>query len=153
MGTEAQCEAALMQASWPTEFVSPHCGSTHAASFNLHDKPDWQCACCNRQITLTAGTTFHSTKLPLITWSQAMYFLAQTKTNGSVLDITRLGVSYSTAWRIKHKLMQVMVEREALRKLEGGVEVNDAYLGGEHLGGKRGRGPENKVPFIAGRDP
>lgn len=149
-GTEAQCEAALMQARWPSGFVCPHCGATHAASFRLHGKPGWQCSGCDRQTTLTAGTIFHSTKLPLTTWFQAMYFLTQTKTNVSALEMTRLlGVSYPTAWRIKHKLMQVMIEREAPRKLEGRVEVDDAYLGGEHPGGKRGRGSENKVPFIA----
>ena len=45
--------------------------------------------------------------------------------------------------------VRVMVEREAGRKLAGRVEVDDAYLGGKHPGGKRGRGPENKVAFIA----
>jgi hypothetical protein len=42
-----------------------------------------------------------------------------------------------------------MAERESIRQLEGRVEVDDAYLGGAHAGGKRGRGSQNKVPFIA----
>lgn len=149
-GSEAQCEAALTRARWPSGFVCPHCGALHAVSFRLHGKPGWQCMACDKQTTLTAGTIFHSTKLPLTTWFQAMYFLTQTKNNVSALELMRLlGVSYPTAWRIKHKLMQVMIEREGPRKLAGRVEVDDAYLGGEHPGGKRGRGSENKTPFIA----
>lgn len=89
------------------------------------------------QTTLTSGTIFHSTKLPLTVWFLAMYFLTQTKNNIAALELKRLlGVSYPAAWRIKHKLMQVMSEREADRKLDGRVEVDDAYLGGEHRGGR-----------------
>jgi len=51
--------------------------------------------------------------------------------------------------RIKHKLMQVMHERERTTKLADRVETDDAYLGGERTGGKSGRGSENKMPFIA----
>lgn len=149
-GDEAQCEAALTKARWNRGFVCPACSASHAVSFRLHGKPGWQCMDCGKQTTLTAGTIFHSTKLPLTVWFLAMYFLTQTKNNIAALELKRLlGVSYPAAWRIKHKLMQVMVEREADRKLDGRVEVDDAYLGGEHPGGKRGRGSENKTAFIA----
>lgn len=59
-----------------------------------------------------------------------------------------LGVCYRTAWRIKHKLVQAMTEREAGRELGGIVQIDDAYLGGERNGGKVGRGSENKIPFV-----
>jgi hypothetical protein len=99
---------------------------------------------------LTEGTIFHATKLPLTRWFQAMYFLSQTKNNVSILELKRLvGLSYPAAWRLKHKLMQVMFERESTTRLSGRVEIDDAYLGGELPGGKAGRGSENKVPFIA----
>ena len=61
----------------------------------------------------------------------------------------RLGVSYKTAWLLKHKVMETMRVREDTRQLSGRVEIDDAYLGGELSGGKAGRGSENKVPFIA----
>lgn len=110
----------------------------------------FQCSICRKQTTLTEDTIFHSTKLPLTKWFQAMYFLTQTKNNISSLEMKRLiGVCYRTAWTVKHKLMQVMFEQEQTTKLSGRVEVDDAYLGGEHEGGKRGRGSENKVPFVA----
>jgi hypothetical protein len=78
-----------------------------------------------------------------------MHLLSQAKNNVSALALMRhLGVSYPTVWLVKHKLMQVMAERERARVLEGRVEIDDAYLGGEHPGGRRGRGSENKVPFV-----
>ncbi len=72
------------------------------------------------------------------------------QTGLSALALRRqLGVSYPTAWLIQHKLMQAMVAREERYVLEGKVQVDDAYLGGERTGGKVGRGSENKVAFVA----
>jgi transposase-like protein len=149
-GTEEQCTAALESYRWPNGFSCPHCqGQSHCIVW--HDKTKtFQCNRCHRQTTLTAGTIFHGTKLPLVTWFQAIYFHTQGKNNISALELKRLlGVCYSTASRVKHKLLQVMYEREATTILSGRVEVDDAYLGGECPGGKVGRGSENKVPFIA----
>ena len=78
---------------------------------------------------------FSITRLPLTTWFLALYLLNQTKTNVAALEQTRhLGV-LSHAWRLKHKLMQVMSTREASRRLGGLVQIDDAYLGGEPNGG------------------
>ena len=93
---------------------------------------------------------FQSTHLPLTIWFLAIYLISQAKTGLSALALKRqLGVSYPTAWRIHHKLMQAMAEREEIYTLQGHVQADDAYLGGEHPGGKAGRGSENKVPFVA----
>ncbi|EQD60156.1 ISXo5 transposase [mine drainage metagenome] len=109
----------------------------------------WQCSACRHQTTLLSGTIFEATKLPLRTWFLALYLLTQSKTNVAALELMRhLGVCYRTAWRIKHKLMQAMTEREAGRQLGGLVQIDDAYLGGERNGGKPGRGSENKCPFV-----
>jgi hypothetical protein len=43
----------------------------------------------------------------------------------------QLGITWKAAWLLKHKLMEVMVRRQANRLLEGDVSVDDAYLGGE----------------------
>lgn len=149
-GTSEQCEAAVEKSRWPQGFVCPDCGAIEHCVVWHHQVKTFQCSACREQTTLTSGTIFHSTKLPLQKWFQAMYFLTQTKNNVSALELMRLvGVCYRTAWRLKHKLLQVMTEREAPRKLDGRVEVDDAYLGGELAGGKPGRGSENKVAFIA----
>ncbi|MES9859191.1 MAG: IS1595 family transposase [Sedimenticola sp.] len=57
-------------------------------------------------------------------------------------------MNYNTAWKLKHKLMQVMMGRQSEKKLTGRIEMDDAYIGGEKPG-KRGRGSRNKIPFIA----
>ena len=56
------------------------------------------------------------------------------------------GHPYNAAWRMRHKLMQVMMERDRAHPLG---QLDDAYLGGERSGGKRGRGAPGKTPFVA----
>jgi ISXO2-like transposase domain/Transposase zinc-ribbon domain len=149
-GTEAQCEAALVQSRWPTGFSCPACG--HGGHCLLPSRPrmTFQCNACHRQTSLIAGTLFQGSNLPLTTWFLAIYLVSQAKTGLSALALKRhLGVSYPTAWLIHHKLMQAMAEREDLYRLSGTVQMDDAYLGGERSGGKAGRGSENKVPFVA----
>ena len=149
-GTEEKCHAAVVALRWPEGFVCPSCGETRHCTFERKGLAYWQCSACHEQTTVMCGTIFESTKLPLTTWFLAMHLLTQAKNNVSALELKRhLGVRYKTAWLLKHKLMQVMCEREAPRQLGGRVEIDDAYLGGELPGGKSGRGSENKVPFIA----
>jgi transposase-like protein len=147
-GAEAQCEQALERARWPDGFVCPRCGGTVHSLIQRNDGRWWQCSACRKQTSLTASTIFESTRLPLRLWFLAIYHLTQPKNNVSALELKRLlGISYKAAWRLKHKLMQVMDEREATRVLGDRVEVDDAYLGGVRPG-KAGRGAEGKVPFV-----
>ena len=149
-GKEHQCAQVLEQSRWPQGFQCPKCQSKEHGTYRRGRVKIFQCRACRSQTTLTEGTIFHSTKLPLTIWFQAMYFLSQNKNNVSILELKRLiGLSYPATWRMKHKIMQVMYEREATTRLSGRVEIDDAYLGGENPGGKAGRGSENKVPFIA----
>lgn len=149
-GTEEQCRQAVELYRWPGGYVCPKCGHREAFSYLRDSVKVFQCRSCRAQITLTEGTIFHSTKLSLTIWFQAIFFITQNKNHISALELKRhLGVCYRTAWRMKHKLMQVMSEREKPTVLSGRVEVDDAYLGGENPGGKAGRGSQNKSPFIA----
>ena len=149
-GTEAQCHAAVVAQRWPHGFICSGCSETRHCTFERKGLTYWQCSGCRAQTTVMCGTIFEATKLPLTTWFMAMHLLTQAKNNVSALELKRhLGVRYRTAWLLKHKLMQVMCEREAPRQLDGRVEIDDAYLGGELPGGKRGRGSANKVSFIA----
>ena len=148
-GTREACETALFAARWPNGFICPKCESQTNSTFFRGSQQLWQCTACRCQTSLTAGTLFEHSRLPLTTWFLALYLLTQTKTNLSALELSRhLGVSYSATWRMKHKLMQAMTEREASRRLTGVVQIDDSYLGGERNGGKRGRGSENKRPFV-----
>ena len=72
------------------------------------------------------------------------------KKGASAMKLHRqLGISYNAAWRMRHKLMQVMMERDREHLLGGFIQLDDAYLGGERSGGKRGRGAPGKTPFVA----
>jgi hypothetical protein len=78
-----------------------------------------------------------------------MYLLTSPKTNLAALErIRHLGVNDKTEWRIKHRVLQAMTEREETGRLDGFVQIDDAYLGGERNGGKPGRGSENQQPFL-----
>jgi ribosomal protein L37AE/L43A len=149
-GTEAQCQAAVQAARWPNGFVCPACGGAARTSFVRGGLPYWQCGSCAHQCSLISATIFEASKLPLTRWFLAMQLLTQSKTNVAALELMRqLGVSYRTAWLLKHKIMEAMRLREQHRELSGRVEIDDAYLGGELTGGTAGRGSENKVPIVA----
>ena len=147
-GTEEHCHNALFNWRWPTGFVCPECG--HVGYCEIAGRGVYQCHRCHRQTSLTSGTIFEYTKLPLTTWFLGMFFLTQTKNGVSALELRRqLGIGYNAALRMKHKLMQVMKERDDSHPLFGIIQVDDAYWGGEQSGGKRGRGAPGKTPFVA----
>ena len=146
-GSEEQCRQALYQLPLANGICLPECGNTTGCE--LKNRPIYQCHKCHHQTSLTAGTIFHGTKLSLKKWFLAIYLLTQRKKSTSALQLSReIGVNYNTAWKLKHKLMQVMMERQSEKKLAGRIEIDDAYLGGEQPG-KRGRGSRNKIPFVA----
>ena len=149
-GTEEQCEAALEKARWPDGFRCPRCkGHEHGLVHGRRLKR-YQCRTCGHQATLTAGTILQSTKLPLSTWFLAFYLIGQAKTGISSLELSRhLGVKYDTAWLLHNKILRAMADREEAYLLRGKIQMDDSYLGGEHPGGKAGRGSENKIPIIA----
>ena len=148
-GTEEACRKALYDMRWREGLTCPACGGRSFCQ--LRTRKLFQCNRCKRQVRLTAGTVFQDTKLPLVTWFAAIYHLTQSKGGISSIELgRRLGVKQGTAWLVKHKLMRAMAAREAAKpKLEGRVEVDDAYLGGERPGGKRGRGAPGKTPVVA----
>jgi hypothetical protein len=147
-GTEEQCREVLFKWRWPDGFRCPHCGNVTYCE--IMQRKVYQCNRCHHQTSLIAGTIFQSTKLPLRVWFLAIYHLTQGKRGISSLELGRLlGVSQNTAWKIQHKLMQVMLERDNQKQFSGRIELDDAYLGGERRGGKRGRGAPGKTPFVA----
>ncbi len=147
-GTVEQCEQALYAWRWPNGFVCPECG--HTGYCALKSRRLFQCNACARQTSVTAGTIFAGSKLPLSVWFLTMHLITQTKSGISSLELSRqLGISQNSAWLMKHKLMQTMLEREAGRQLTGLVQLDDAYWGGRRRGYKRGRGARGKTPFVA----
>jgi ribosomal protein L37AE/L43A/transposase-like protein len=147
-GTEEQCRAAVVASRWPDGFVCPECrGTRHSV---VKTRGLYQCSNCRVQTSPIAGTIFASTKLELRVWFRAIYHLTQSKQGISSIELgRRLGVTQTTAWKIKHKLGQVMLERDGVKRLSGRIEIDDAYIGGERANGKRGRGAPGKTPFVA----
>jgi len=149
-GTEEQCESALEKVRWPDGFRCPRCHShEHGLVYGRRLKR-YQCRNCGHQATLTAGTIMQATRLPLTTWFQAFYLIGQAKTGISSLELSRhLNVNYDTAWLLHNKILRAMTERDEADLLQGKIQIDDAYLGGERPGGKPGRGSENKIPIVA----
>ena len=148
-GTEEACREVLFAVRWREGLTCPARG--HRGFCRLRTRKVFQCNRCKKQLSLTAGTVFQDTKLPLTAWFSAIYHLTQSKGGISSIELgRRLGVRQPTAWLVKHKLMRAMAAREADKpKLSGRVEIDDAYLGGERPGGKRGRGAAGKTPIVA----
>jgi hypothetical protein len=148
-GTEAQCLAVLFEMRWGRGFICERCGCEKYS--RMKSRKQVQCNACKHQTGFTAGTIFHSTKLPLTTWFRAIFELTQAKGGISSIELARrLGVRQPTAWLMKQKLMSAMAERDAGKpKMSGRVELDDAFLGGVRSGGKRGRGAAGKTPFVA----
>ena len=121
-GTEQQCRAVAFGWRWPNGFVCPRCGGGRYSE--IKGRRLYQCSRCRHQASLTAGTVFHSTNLPLSLWFQAIYLITQSKTGISSLELARrLGVTQTTAWKVQHKLAQVMLEREADKPVGGGRQT------------------------------
>lgn len=149
-GTQEQCEDLVRAWRWPHGFACHRCGQSWHSEFRRGQRLYFQCSACRYQCSLVSGTVFESSKVALPKWFLAMHLMTQAKNGVSALELMRhLGVSYPTAWLLKHKLMEVMRLREQGRQLTGRVEIDDAYLGGEIQGGKAGRGSPNKVEFVA----
>jgi ribosomal protein L37AE/L43A len=123
-GTEEKCRAVVIASRWPNGFECPACGG-HAYC-EVTTRGLFQCSACRRQTSPIAGTIFASTHVPLRLWFRAMYHLTQSKQGISSVELgRRLGVTQTTAWKIKHKLAQVMMERDATKQLSGRVELDE----------------------------
>ena len=131
--TEEACEEYLASCRWPEGFVCPRCGDRRA--YDLVKQRRRQCAGCRHQVSLTAGTVLHRTKIPLTHWFWAAYLMTTDKRGVSALLVQRqLGLScYESAWMLLHKLRRAMVN-VAREPLYGEVEVDETWVGGEQAG-------------------
>ena len=107
--TEEACQQYLAASRWPEGFRCPRCGHRRAYPMLTHHR--WRCVDCRYQVSLTAGTVLHNTKLPLTVWFWATYLLTTDTRGISALLLQRqLGLRrYETAWMLLHKLRRAMV--------------------------------------------
>lgn len=106
------------------------------------------CSACEHQTSITAGTIFEGTRVPLTLWFYAAWLVMSEKNGMSALGLRRqLGIgSYETAWSMLHKFRIAMVD-PGRSKLRGVVEVDETFVGGARSG-KRGRGAGGKVIVV-----
>ncbi len=131
-GTEIACREYLTRLRWPDGFVCPAC---KAKAGWLDRRHRWTCQDCRRQTTITTGTIFEGTHLPLRVWFRAAWQITSQKSGASALGLQRvLGLgSYETAWSWLHKLRRAMV-RPGRDRLSGTVEVDETFIGGVSAG-------------------
>jgi transposase-like protein len=143
---DAACAEYLARLRWPEGFRCPGCGSSRAWR---SARALWVCCDCQRQTSVTAGTIFGDSNLPLMLWFRAIWHVVTQKDGASALGLQRvLGLgSYRTAWSLLHKLRRAMV-RPGREPLQGLVEVDESYLGAPEPG-KRGRQLGAKTLIVA----
>jgi transposase-like protein len=145
--SEEQCAEYLRNIRWPAGFVCPKCGSR--TGYTLATRRVTECR-NGHQVSLTAGTGLHRSKLPLTLWFHAAYLVATLTPGISALQFQKqLGISrYETAFQLLHKLRSVLVAPDR-EPLQGEVEVDEGFIGGPEEG-RPGRGAETKSLVVFG---
>ncbi len=136
------CREYIYQLRWPEGFICPRCG--YQKAWTMRSGHCW-CSHCKFQVSVTAGTIFHNSRISLQIWFRAIWHIVSQKQGISAKGLQRvLGLKrYETTWILLHKLRKAMI-RPGRDRLIGVVEVDEAYLGGPRPG-KRGRGAANKT--------
>jgi transposase-like protein len=131
------CLTYLERVRWGDDFVCPRCGAAGGGWWAVR-RGMRKCAFCRRETSVTAGTIFHGSRLPLRSWFAAIWYVVNQKQGVSALGLQRaLGFgSYQTAWAWLHKLRRAMV-LPGRELLAGAVEVDETVVGGVKPGGGR----------------
>jgi transposase-like protein len=156
--SENEAREHIERLMWPDgQPICRHCGSTNAYRMQGSTCRPGLCRCraCQKQFTVTVGTIFEDSHLPLAKWVKAFHLLATSKKGFSALQLMRnLGLgSYRTAWFMLHRVREAMRHEPLAGRLKGEVQVDECYVGGKprpkagepH---KRGMGTD-KAPVVA----
>lgn len=152
---EGECRAYMEEMRWNGKPVCPHC--TQDKPYKLGDGKSYRCRAktCRKDFTVTVGTVFENSKVPLSTWIAATYILSAHKKGISSCQLARdLGVTQKTAWFVLHRLRLILGDPDP-EPLENIVEVDETYVGGTFGNMNKGRrkkwrdsGKDNKVPVM-----
>jgi transposase-like protein len=155
---ETSARQFLERLRWPHGPRCPHCGSEKA--YRLAPTPGskrpvragvCKCAQCRKQFTVTVGTIFEDSHIPLSRWLLAIHLLCASKRGMSAHQLHRmLGVTYKSAWFMAHRIRYAMTQPPLERLLGAGgvVEADETYIGGR-THGYQWRAEKQKVPVVA----
>jgi transposase-like protein len=142
---------------WSNGVVCPHCGII-GDHYPLKASPNskrpvrkgvWKCKDCRKQFSVTVGTIFEGSHIPLNKWLHAIFLMCSSKKGISAHQLHRmLGVTYKSAWFMAHRIRYALSQPELTDKLKGIVEADETYVGGKGKG-KRGRGATKKTPVAS----
>jgi transposase-like protein len=147
--TDAECRAYLEALRWPKGVACPRCQATTGIS-RLHERKQFECDSCGYQFSVTAGTVFNDSHLPLPKWFLAVFLITESRKGMSALQLKRLlKVSYKTAWYLCHRIREAMKDANP-EPLTGTIECDETYIGGVRRGGLGiGHYRQNKSTIIA----
>ncbi len=141
---------------WPNGPVCPHCGvvGDHYSIKGKTARPGlWKCKDCRKQFSVTVGTVFERSKVPLNKWLLAVHLMTSSKKGISSHQIHRsLGVTYKTAWFMTHRIREAMTDTTTDQLggpgSSGIVEADEMYLG-RTRGKGQGSHIKAKQPVVA----
>lgn len=138
------CLEFLFKSRWPDGVFCEKCQKV-TAHYRIKGRPCYSCEHCGSHIYPMAGTIFQDTRFShLRLWFKAVAYMAVTRCGISSRQLSRdVGVGVKTAWRMFHKIREVLKDDGSM--FISPVEVDETYIGGKQPGGKRGRGSENKT--------
>jgi transposase-like protein len=127
--TQDECRLILEELRWQDGVKCPSCKSDKIS--RILKRAQFDCDSCRYQFSVTSGTIFHDTHLPLPKWFAAAYLMCESKKGMSALQIKRaLHTGYQTAWYLCHRIRAAMQETTH-QKLTGTVEIDETYVGGK----------------------
>jgi transposase-like protein len=154
LNTEERCIKHLERIRWPEGLKCIRCPSTRVMNFEAEGKTGktrnlYECVDCRYQYSVTTGTIFHDTHLPLTKWFLGIYLICSAKKGISAKELQRqLSTSYKTAWYMAHRIRLAMQQdSDFCEKFSGVCEVDETYVGGTRKG-QRGRSTATKVPVL-----
>lgn len=126
---DSKCRKYLEALKWPDGPKCPRCESTEV--YSLPERDQYHCTGCLYHFSVTAGSIFHDSHLPLWKWFLATYMMVESKKGMSANQLKRtLSISYKTAWYLCHRIRKAMLEVNP-KPLTGIVELDETYVGGK----------------------
>lgn len=142
---EQKCRDFLVRQRWNGVPVCPYCNSTK--SYVIENGKRFKCGerACYKKYSVTVGTVFHASNIPLNVWFPAMYLISAHKKGISSIQLSKdLGVTQKTAWFMLHRIRQSLKDKDS-SLLQGIVEVDETYVGGRFKNKHKSLRKNNRV--------